>query len=95
MIADSGAAEIAVAAIAGLSTIVGAALALVGVVYTVRRQKKPRIVELDHDTAHRRFIAERERRIQAEAERDVWKQIALDARHGHPGVDPPDLSLPD
>lgn len=77
--ADGG--DIVVAAIAALGVLGGAGFGFMGVVYTVRGQRTRRIVERDPDENANAALNERERRIKAEVERDVWKQIALDAKH--------------
>lgn len=80
------AADVASAAIAGFAAIVGAGLAAWAVVTTARLQKRPKVVDLEDDEVRVRLVYERERRIVAETERDVWKQIALDARNGLPDL---------
>lgn len=75
MLAANGA-DIIVAGITGVCGVLGAALGLYGVVYAARNQKRPRVVKTQNTELHR----EREARIRAEVERDVWRQIALDAK---------------
>lgn len=90
--ADGG--DIVVALIACIGVLGGAAFGFAGVVYTVRGQRRTRIVERTDDEKASALMSERDRAARAEAERDVWKQIALESRNGPPGVDPPDPSLP-
>lgn len=70
------AADVLVAGITGFCAVIGASLGLYGVVYTARTQKRPKLVNSRATPLHE----EREARIRAEAERDAWKQVALDAR---------------
>lgn len=74
------AADVLVAGITGLCGVIGAGLGLYGVVYTVRSQKKPKVITTRLDKLH----AEREARVRAEAERDAWRQIALARRDDLP-----------
>ena len=73
----SATSEIVAAAITTVGTLGGAYLALRGVVHTVNRQKRPKIVDLDDEAIHIELVRERELRREAEIERDVWKKIAL------------------
>jgi hypothetical protein len=84
LILAGGASEVASAAIAAFGAIVGAGLAAWAVTATARSQKRPKIVDLEDDEMRSRYMTEREARIRAETERDVWKQIALDSRNGLP-----------
>lgn len=81
MILGSGTSDVLAALVTALGAVSGAGLALYGVVYAARTQKRPRIVDLDKDQTHIELAAEKERRIQAESERDVWRQVALDCQH--------------
>ena len=82
----SGATEVASAAISAVGVMVGAALAAWAVVTTARMQKRPKIVDMEEDELRVMCANERSLRLRAEAERDVWKQIALDARNGLPDL---------
>lgn len=73
----TAASDVLVAAITGIATIVAAALATYAVVYSVRAQKQPRIVEMSPDEKDRTLAAEREGRIRAEARLELLEQIAL------------------
>lgn len=73
----SDAADIGVAAITGIATIVAAALAAYAVIYSVRQQKRPKIVELSSDEKDAIIVEEREARLHAEIEARVWKEVAL------------------
>ena len=73
----SDAADLGVAAITGIATIVAAALAAYAVIYSVRQQKKPKIVELSSDEKDALIVEEREARLRAEIEAKVWKEVAL------------------
>jgi hypothetical protein len=80
MMLANGATDVIVAVLVGLSTIGGALIGLRGVVYSVQAQKRPRIVELDPEEAHHELARERERRVAAEAELAVWREIVLETR---------------
>lgn len=80
----SGTTDVVSAAITALGVVLGAGLAMWGVIYTARMQKRPKIVDVDAKALHQDLVAERERRIQAEAERDAWRQMALALQRGLP-----------
>lgn len=82
MLLASAASDIAVATITGLAVVIGAGLGLVGVIYTVRNQKRPRIVDMDPVDSHTTIVALREQVDELTKERDVWKRIALDHHAG-------------
>lgn len=86
----SAASDIAVAVIAAVAVIVGAGLGFAGVVYTVRAQRTTRVLERDPNESASMAINEREARMKAEAERDVWKAIALERKDGMPSRDVPE-----
>ena len=76
--ADGG--DIIVALVACIGVLGGAGFGFAGVVYTVRSQRRTRIVERSGDENASAAMNERERRLRAEAERDVWRDIALSRR---------------
>lgn len=73
----TAASDLGVAAITGIATIVAAALATYAVIYSVRAQKQPRIVEMSPDEKDRVLALERDARIRAEARLELLEQIAL------------------
>lgn len=81
--ADAG--DVVVASISALAVIIGAGFGMYGVIYSTRAQKRPRIVDLEPNQAKTELVACREKCERLRAERNVWKQIALECQANHGG----------
>lgn len=70
--------EVVVAILAGVATLGSSTIAALAVVYSVRSQKRPKIVELSPDEKDAALAAERAERARIAAELTVWREIALE-----------------
>lgn len=87
--ADGG--DIAVAAISGVAGLVAACITGAFAFAVARAQRQPRIVAASDDEVKIENATLRAENARLAAERDVWKEIALERRRG---VDPPTPDLP-